>query len=357
MKGQHALHAGLDLRAEMDGLRAIACLIVLTVHMASLSTNYGDLLKGLGKIGVWLFFVLSAFLLSLQLIYSGYGLRSLARYAIRRALRILLPFSVAVIAYRLFGTLGIDTWDRAVEVLTFRSTAGHLWSIPPEFMFYFALPPILFICLTAFDRWGARSSIFVISGIVCVFSVIWPPWRTPESSTWFGWYIIVFSSGVCAAIAVVRLPHPKPQTALLWATLAILVLFTFTGAAKLGAFASDVLVNKHFIFGPLWAVFTYCLFVGQSMWQKFLASRLMVLIGRSSYSIYLFHFMIEVWVVRFFPAWIAFIAGISLSIMAGTVGCLVLERPTYWLRARIESAIFSPNASIQSLSAASRKST
>jgi peptidoglycan/LPS O-acetylase OafA/YrhL len=343
-----------DRLPAMDGLRAIACLIVLIVHMASLSTEHDDLLRGIGKIGVWLFFVLSAFLLSLQLSASGPSMRSLAQYAIRRALRILLPFSVAVIVYRFSGTLGIDDWGRAIEVLTFQSPAGHLWTVPPEFMFYFALPPILFACLAALDRWGFQSSVCLMLLVLGVFSVLWPPLRTPESSMWFGWYIVTFCSGLCAAVAVSRLPRPNSRTTSLCGGLAIMTLLGFTVAAKLGALGDprDVLLNKHFIFGPLWAVFIYCLFVGSSVWQKFMANRLMMLIGRSSYSIYLFHFLIEVWAARLLPAWIAFFLGIVLSILAGVIGFWILERPTYWLRARIELAVFTPSARVQPFGAA-----
>jgi peptidoglycan/LPS O-acetylase OafA/YrhL len=343
-----------DRRPEMDGLRAIACLIVLTVHMASLSTDHGDVLRGIGKIGVWLFFVLSAFLLSVQLIHSGPGFRPLAQYAVRRALRILLPFLAAVIVYRLCGTLGIDDWTRAIEVLSFQSTAGHLWTVPPEFTFYFALPPILFLCLATLNRWGVHAALCLIVLIMGVFSVMWPPLRTPESSMWFGWYIVTFCSGLCAGIAVIRLPHPNPRIASLGAGLAIFVLLGFTVAAKLGAFGDprDVLLNKHLIFGPLWAVFIYCLAVGRSRWQNFLFSHSMTLIGRSSYSIYLFHFLIEVWAVRLLPAPIAFVLGIGLSILSGILGYWVLERPTYWLRARIESVAFSSLAPAQGLGAA-----
>lgn len=343
-----------DRQPAMDGLRAIACLIVLIIHMASLSTDYDDVLRGIGKIGVWLFFVLSAFLLSMQLLNTGPSPGSLARYAIRRALRILLPFSTAVIVYRLFGTLGIDDWETAIEVLTFQSPAGHLWTVPPEFMFYFALPPILFACLATLDRWGAQSALCLMLLILGVFSVMWPPLRTPESSMWFGWYIATFCSGLCAAVAIFSFPHPNSRTTSLGAGLAITSLLGFTVAAKFGAFGDprDVLLNKHFIFGPLWAVFIYCLSVGGSVWQKFMANRFMMLIGRSSYSIYLFHFLIEVWAIRLLPAWIAFFLGIGLSILAGIIGFWILERPTYWLRARIEAAVFTPSTRVQPYGAA-----
>src|SRR5690242_13493204 len=68
--------------AALDGLRAVACLIVLVLHgyHFSLAPEYPTsswlfTLAGVAKVGVWLFFALSAFLLSTQLIDGSTSLR------------------------------------------------------------------------------------------------------------------------------------------------------------------------------------------------------------------------------------------------------------------------------------------
>lgn len=46
-----------------DGIRGLACLIVLCTHAVAMFFNSTYMaLAGMGKVGVWLFFVLSAFL-------------------------------------------------------------------------------------------------------------------------------------------------------------------------------------------------------------------------------------------------------------------------------------------------------
>ena len=65
---------------------------MLLVH--ALSFFYPTLfpLRGSGKYGVWLFFVLSAFLLTLRLQQRGFGLATLTDYAFGRSLRVLPCF-------------------------------------------------------------------------------------------------------------------------------------------------------------------------------------------------------------------------------------------------------------------------
>lgn len=93
--------------AGADGIRGFACLIVLLVHAAALFFN--DIymaLAGTGKIGVWLFFVLSAFLLTSKFEQSGFSVFSISAYAMGRALRVLPIFVLVVFLYYVFGTVG-----------------------------------------------------------------------------------------------------------------------------------------------------------------------------------------------------------------------------------------------------------
>ena len=72
--------------AELDGLRGFAVFLVLASH-----TNLWGL-RGSGAVGVWLFFVLSSFLLTkimLAKLPASLGARELAKYVIRRIARII----------------------------------------------------------------------------------------------------------------------------------------------------------------------------------------------------------------------------------------------------------------------------
>jgi len=199
-----------NYRPEMDGLRAIACLIVLVCHaLGADAPSIGTYLRGVPKIGVWLFFVLSAFLLSLRLLDAPGG-RGVVEYAVARLLRIVPLFVLAVVFYRLVGTLGIETWRDAVGVLTFRRSAKHLWTIPPELAFYVVLPFVVRGLMHLTSSPVRHLALLLVGIIGC--AVVWPPFETPENSLHVGWYLPVFGAGIAAALVTRSFPHPDQST-------------------------------------------------------------------------------------------------------------------------------------------------
>jgi peptidoglycan/LPS O-acetylase OafA/YrhL len=80
-------------RPELDGIRGVACLIVLVLHCVGFSgifpSIFGDGgMVGIPKVGVWLFFVLSAFLLTLKHLDGPFSIEALTDYSVSRFLRI-----------------------------------------------------------------------------------------------------------------------------------------------------------------------------------------------------------------------------------------------------------------------------
>src|SRR5213592_4048461 len=85
----------------LDGLRGLAAMAVVFAHAsnANMGVIYGVPLGGLGRVAVWLFFVLSAFLLTRQALIalrSGDYRTWLTSYAARRLLRIYPLLCVAL---------------------------------------------------------------------------------------------------------------------------------------------------------------------------------------------------------------------------------------------------------------------
>jgi len=122
----------------LDGLRGFAALLVLADH-----TNY-PYFKGLGAIGVWLFFCLSGFLLSIPFVQNPALIKSpsyMQHYLSRRVFRILPMYYVVIIyTYLIEGKL-----DDFVRHILFIQGDGIFWSIPQEMFFYMLLPFILLI--------------------------------------------------------------------------------------------------------------------------------------------------------------------------------------------------------------------
>ena len=276
--------------------------------------------------GVWLFFALSAFLLSTQLIDGSTSLRD---FITGRVLRILPPFVVAIIFYRLVGTLGIDDWSSAWHVMVV--PVGHLWTIPAELSFYLFLPFIVAALLSAYHRAGVIGAALALALTTTTAALIWSPLQTPPSSPWCGWYAINFLSGVGAAFAAAKLPRPSPAVAKAIGSLGLASILGFITFAELRVFGDDsnILMNKHFIIGPFWAVVVYAVFVAP---PGFLTMRPMVFIGRWSFSIYLFHWGIGAWAGTLLPAPLAFLTCLGGSIAAGYLGHRFIERPTFAVR-------------------------
>jgi peptidoglycan/LPS O-acetylase OafA/YrhL len=129
----------------LDGMRGFAALLVVLSHLshAGLFPIPGLDLAGIGKPAVYLFFVLSAFLLTRQFLSrtpAALSERSLwTRYFARRFLRIFPLFTFVLVTSYLVG-LGFGlalpfpiSGGELVAHLTLRAGKSVLWSIPPEF--------------------------------------------------------------------------------------------------------------------------------------------------------------------------------------------------------------------------------
>ena len=162
----------------LDGMRAFAILMVLMYHSAIVFSaplvvkiGAGELQNIIynGWVGVDLFFVLSGFLITSQLLHKTLNMRNLNTYAMRRFFRIAPTYYTIVIAaliinFYLIPVFGMQqeitfswfaqTW--AVPLLAHLvflhdyfgrepSINGLFWSIPVEVKFYFLLPVILFL--------------------------------------------------------------------------------------------------------------------------------------------------------------------------------------------------------------------
>lgn len=160
----------------LDGLRGVAILLVLLVHCGQgwSGTIHGDGSAGLqgftiplwlqritdgGGSGVQLFFVISAFTLTVQAYRGGRG--GLGRYAIRRIARVGPGFWLAALGYALLAGLGPRAWaPNGIDVGAFLRGTIFLsawdggaslavvpggWSVSCEITFYLALPLVLLI--------------------------------------------------------------------------------------------------------------------------------------------------------------------------------------------------------------------
>ncbi len=152
----HAASEGMIRVPQLDGLRGIAILLVLSGHIFQHSTLGGAIpLSQLAAFGVLLFFVLSGYLITSILTseHSSTGSIILTGFYRRRILRLLpaLLFFLAIIAA--LSYVGKLEHIRAIEfvacILYVRNFYGraevlaHLWSLSIEEQFYSAWPLLM----------------------------------------------------------------------------------------------------------------------------------------------------------------------------------------------------------------------
>lgn len=157
----------------LDGLRALAILLVIQSHMAGGRYNLPGLRAGrfpirfaYGELGVRIFFVISGFLITTLLLQEKdrRGRISLKQFYIRRALRILPPSYVFLLVLMFatgFGIVAIPIKSIVASLLYIRNYigsgdwyTGHLWSLSVEEQFYLIWPAAMVLL-------GKRRAVFV----------------------------------------------------------------------------------------------------------------------------------------------------------------------------------------------------
>ncbi|EWY38215.1 hypothetical protein N825_14565 [Skermanella stibiiresistens SB22] len=176
----------------LDALRGAAILLVLVEHFGGQGLN-ALIPIGAGSLGVHLFFVLSGFLITGQLLDAFHGNRpgplstKLKHFYLRRCLRLLPVYYVTLFFLAVFGIGGIDeSWPWHVAYLSnmYAYWGGQLsvfWTLAVEEQFYLVWP--LLIMITPFRR----LALLCLGAIVLtsLFKIAWLvlDWRNPYGYT------------------------------------------------------------------------------------------------------------------------------------------------------------------------------
>lgn len=331
--------------AGADGIRGLACLIVLCAHAtAFFFPDFGRYFVGVGKIGVWLFFVLSAFLLTSKFERNGFSTGELAGYFSGRFLRIIPLFCIIIAIYWGFGTVGIDTSADVWRAVTFERGYAHLWTIPVEFKFYLLLPFIAFTLIAAKRIHGQAAAFLLCVAMVVGQQFAWPYWDTPESSILTRWYLPSFIIGCYAAISMAQTrKYVDARGATAVGVFVILVMFVFTPGARSYLFGMPFdrwLMDKFVYLSALWGLFLVFLVDGKGIVGAVLKSKIFVKLGAWSYSIYLVHWLIYVKLsVDHQNNFLWAIAALFLAVAFGAALYYFIESPIERFRHFLQSRI------------------
>jgi len=293
----------------LDGIRALAVLAVLAVHWVAEYLPFG----GGGYLGVDVFFVLSGYVIT-SVIWRSRATGptwSLMRTFLWKRVRRLYPALIALAIVSPIGVAlapGVDasfsessrSAGLALAQLTWLAEAlGHTtepfrqaWSLAIEWYFYLLWPVVVFaaksrgVSAAVLARRGA-----IAAGVLYVAALplsgplfyVTPPARFAE-----------ILAGSVLALALIAHPEQRSlgKAGERWAVVAVLAVSAYV-----------VLANWHYTEPPVrWLgvplatiVTVYLIWhgvtAGQGVVHRFLSSAPLALVGRASYSLYLFHWL------------------------------------------------------------------
>ena len=201
----------------LDGLRGFAALIVVFSHTSNADMFFAPFLdlRGTGKSGVFLFFLLSSFLLTLPLLRKGKEVLTfpvMSHYWQRRFFRI-YPLYTLYLLLALISTWGIAAvlgksgvgipfsldWHGFINHLLLQEGEGVTWSIAVEFKFYFILP--VFVLAIVFVRsYGMVSIILFFSVLLLLSQVVSPQDLSLKNDARLLPYMPIFIIGMFLAV-------------------------------------------------------------------------------------------------------------------------------------------------------------
>ena len=309
----------------LDGIRGWAFLIVLVMHGFSLCLDGAQqYLQGCGKYGVWLFFVLSSYLLTKNYVLAD---GSKLEYITGRIFRILPLYFICIILYSFFNLFSPTAHDYMLASFGLFGP-GHLWTIPVEFYFYFALLIIWFV-----PKPLIRNLLMTLTALGGILFLRCLP-KDPNSTNVL-WYMPSFFCGYILAVIIPRLTSVKVGFVV---PASILTGFIFLSpGAQLFLLKKDpspYLLNMYFPLSILWGIFIFSILNTKSkIIGRIFMSRALTFLGKVSYSGYLFHWIAMVQLKRVMGSSIATVlVGIVFSIVIAFIVNKVIEMPIYRIR-------------------------
>ena len=327
----------------LDGLRGIAVLLVLLSHssLANIHMHKTINFHSMGKVGVYLFFVLSAYLLDRQIALAFMTNKSTIaywkNYLLRRFLRIFPLFTLALILHYFLTLLGfftvIDTiFDIPLHMLLIKGES-IFWSIPVEFKYYLFSPIIMWFC-HKFLKWNATKLLLFFTTLIALSIVKQFVFDLPLISTLR--FLPIFLIGTIISIYELLFRTQlqktiKPSLFNISGIIAIvLILLTapFYFEKIFGFTVNFQSFSFYLPYAMLWGVILLSAKYGKGLMKYVLEIKLLRFIGTISFSLYLFHILIleiikHVEINQNIKFYIFFL----LSILFASISYLVIERP------------------------------
>ncbi|MEA3587705.1 acyltransferase [Pseudidiomarina sp. 1APP75-27a] len=293
----------MKYRGDIDGLRAIAVLVVIAFH-AEITTFAG------GFIGVDVFFVISGYLITTLLTqemqqqrfsFANFYKRRISRLLPALAITLFVVLCLGFVFYHNYGFnhLGKQTFFSALGAANLFFAAGddyfasgvanqpliHLWSLGVEEQFYVVWPVVLLLVYRFKPRWLMATTVVLLLASL-IASELAAQQQTPAS--YFLPHYRAFEL-LIGALTAMLLQRYDPQV------IANGVRSLLGALGLVFIIVPIITLDKHSVFPGVNALLP-CIgtalliaFPSDSLLNKFLSHKLMVVVGLISYPLYLYH--------------------------------------------------------------------
>lgn len=344
----------------LDGLRAVAIILVISNHLVHSSdmwifNNPLSFVFSNGVLGVFLFFVVSGFIITRMLIaeHEEYGEIRIGAFYWRRALRIvpvLYVYILSVVLLEPYTGIGVSAGS-IVSAATFLQNVSpwadawpfeHVWSLSVEEQFYLLWP----LALSAALRRGRGTAILLAIVLIAV-----------ATASRMGLFVFAHGSflerrvgvlSICrmdalmfGCLAALTMGMPLFERVYRWATRAVWLLPVvpvLVSGLLAGAFGNYYTLSVGQAVDGACIVFymTWLLRNPGSRAHAILNGRIMVHIGLVSYSLYIWQ---TYFLHRLNDGWSgSFPVNLLVILLLAEASYWGIERPVRALRLRIENA-------------------
>jgi peptidoglycan/LPS O-acetylase OafA/YrhL len=341
----HAAASRLGYRPELDGLRGIAIILVLLIHV--LGSPKGGLL------GVDIFFTLSGFLITTLLLeeWRVQTSISLRHFYLRRSFRLFPALAVFIVSYVLFvlafgnGNDGMRlqgagfaitysaNWVMAFNRPFPEWEIGHLWSLAVEEQFYLLWPAFLLLLLKS--GLGLRGLTWTVLGMILAVVA----WRTfldlhgvDDSRLYFATDTRFDQLLVGCLASILFVSRGKGQAgsrALMFGGLvgALFLVWRIFEANFRSAWSFKIGLT---LFATATALTIYaCVTESFPLLKRALSAKWLVFVGIISYSLYLWHVASSLLLERLthLNGWRSAVAEVAFAFIAACASYYLVELP------------------------------
>jgi peptidoglycan/LPS O-acetylase OafA/YrhL len=303
----------------LDGLRGLAVLIVLASHAQAFG------MAGQGVLGVFLFFTLSGFVLTMPFVDRPERIfrpRELWFYFANRALRIIPAFVIAVLVVKWQQQ---ESWFWVWRNVSFSTGWNHFWSVAEEVRFYFLFPFVLGLLALLSSR------LWRIAALICLILLAWALQHADMIDMMDGRFVLFYFYFFLAGMLACLIYRSFARGVFAIVALAIVAAIFF-------------LPFNGWEYSELWCLLFFVLLVcaaGTDIWPL----RLWIArhVGLLSYSLYLFHVPVMTWLQPLqLETLELFNATLVITYVVALASYLLIEKPFLMLKPRAKRPASAP---------------